>query len=169
MSIIIKKNYLITISHIVVFLGVSPVLLWIPRILYYITVVDFSWMNIFYGILIIIGILSGLLITGKTVISCILFGMKQCIINSDGIVYCSWKRKKLSWKEIKEIELEESSCDVGYALPLRSCDLLLYTENKKIKIDLLNTSLKVDPHKLYRQCKRYQKMTLSQEIGHQNR
>lgn len=170
MSIIIKKNYLITISHIVVFLGVSQVLLWIPRILYYITVVDFSWMNIFYGILIIIGILSGLLITGKTVISCILFGMKQCIINSDGIVYCSWKRKKLSWKEIKEIELEEfDRYFFGDIRRVVGCDLLLYTENKKIKIDLLNTSLKVDPHKLYRQCKRYQKMTLSQEIGHQNR
>ena len=59
MSIIIKKNYLITISHIVVFLGVSSVLLWIPRILYYITVVDFSWMNIFYGILIILGYFPG--------------------------------------------------------------------------------------------------------------
>ncbi|WP_346349680.1 hypothetical protein [Lactococcus petauri] len=157
MSIIIKKNYLITIIHIVVFLGVGSLLLWIPRILYYITVVDFSWMNIFYGIFLIVGILSGLLITGKTVISCILFGMKQCIINSDGVVYCSWKRKKLSWKEIKEIELEESDTYIGDEW-LVSHDLLLYTENKKIKIDMCNTSLKVDPYKLYKQCKRYQKI-----------
>ena len=69
-----------------------------------------------------------------------------------------------------EIELEEfDRYFFGDIRRVVGCDLLLYTENKKIKIDLLNTSLKVDPHKLYRQCKRYQKMTLSQEIGHQNR
>ncbi|WP_307984611.1 hypothetical protein [uncultured Lactococcus sp.] len=135
-SIIIKKDYVNTIAHIVIFGGI--IVLGVPYILYDIAANGLSRMSIFWKV----GL--GLLViyfTGRTVLSCILFGMKECVINNDGITYCNWKIKQISWKEIKKVKLESSQSGIdGHSRT--DYELAFYTESKRIEVNANSMSLK---------------------------
>lgn len=135
-SIIIKKDYVDTIAFIVIFVGV--IILGVPYILYNIAANGLLRMSIFWKV----GL--GLLViyfTGQTVLSCILFGMKECVINDDGITYCNWKVKQISWKEIKKVKLE-SSCSRIDGLSRTDYELVFYTESRRISVNTNSISLK---------------------------
>lgn len=142
-EIIIKKNILITILPIIVVLFIFSVVIGDPLGIYYILLVDFSYENLTFLIVLTMLFSKGL----SNLINIILFGMKAFVINDVGITYYKWKEKPIYWKDIKNIKSNFTDYYTnGYKL------IIFMKNGKKKTISLTNTSIEFSKEEIYKFC-----------------